>query len=96
MTEECGVWHPQEGVLMVILNLQSRQINRIGQLRQGVEVIENLNSLGCFKKYTIADMITGFGVAEAVRHFYSIYGGDVKAKKSDCSRLWKCRFSSYL
>jgi glutamate dehydrogenase/leucine dehydrogenase len=27
---------------------------------------------GCFQKY-IADMITGFGVAEAVRHFYSIW-----------------------
>jgi glutamate dehydrogenase/leucine dehydrogenase len=26
-----------------------------------------------FPKYTIADMITGFGVAEAVRHFYSIW-----------------------
>jgi hypothetical protein len=24
MTEECGVWHPQEGVLMVILNLQKQ------------------------------------------------------------------------
>jgi hypothetical protein len=29
------------------------------------------------RKYTIADMITGYGVAEAVRHYYTIYG-DVK------------------
>ena len=27
-------------------------------------------------------MITGFGVAEAVRHFYDIYGGNVKGKKA--------------
>jgi glutamate dehydrogenase/leucine dehydrogenase len=27
-------------------------------------------------------MITGYGVAEAVRHFYAIYGGDVKGKKA--------------
>ena len=27
-------------------------------------------------------MITGFGVAEAARHFYAIYGGDVKGKKA--------------
>ena len=27
-------------------------------------------------------MITGYGVAEAVRHFYSIYGGGVKGKKA--------------
>ena len=33
-------------------------------------------------KYTVADMITGYGVAEAVRHFYDIYGGDVKGKKA--------------
>jgi hypothetical protein len=30
------------------------------------------------RKYTIADMITGYGVAEAVRHYYETYGGDVK------------------
>jgi glutamate dehydrogenase/leucine dehydrogenase len=41
-------------------------------------------------------MITGFGVAEAVRHFYSIYGGDVKGKKAIVQGFWKCRFSSYL
>jgi hypothetical protein len=29
------------------------------------------------RKYTIADMITGYGVAEAVRH-YETYGGDVR------------------
>jgi glutamate dehydrogenase/leucine dehydrogenase len=33
------------------------------------------------RKYTIADM-TGYGVAEAVRHYYETYGGDVKGKKA--------------
>ena len=27
-------------------------------------------------------MITGFGVAEAVRHYYDIYGGSVKGKRA--------------
>jgi glutamate dehydrogenase/leucine dehydrogenase len=27
-------------------------------------------------------MITGYGVAEAVRHYYTIFGGDVKGKKA--------------
>jgi hypothetical protein len=27
-------------------------------------------------------MITGYGVAEAVRHYYETYGGDVKGKKA--------------
>ena len=34
------------------------------------------------KKYTVADMITGYGVAEAIKHFYGIYGGSVVGKKA--------------
>jgi glutamate dehydrogenase/leucine dehydrogenase len=85
MTEECGVWHPQEGVFNGHFKpTEADKINRIGQLRQGVvKVIENPQySPDVSRKYTIADMITGFGVAEAVRHFYSIYGGDIKGKKA--------------
>jgi glutamate dehydrogenase/leucine dehydrogenase len=85
MTEECGVWHPQEGVFNGHFKpTEADKINRIGQLRQGVvKVIENPHFSPNIKtKYTIADMITGFGVAQAVQHFYSIYGGDVKGKRA--------------
>ncbi|WP_339889277.1 Glu/Leu/Phe/Val dehydrogenase dimerization domain-containing protein [uncultured Flavobacterium sp.] len=85
MTEECGVWHPQEGVFNGHFKpTEADKINRIGQLRQGViKVIENPNfSPHVSRKYTIADMITGYGVAEAVRHYYDIYGGNVKGKKA--------------
>ena len=85
MTEECGVWHPQEGVFNGHFKpTEADKINRIGQLRQGVvKVIENPSfSPDVLKKYTVADMITGYGVAEAVRHYYNIYGGDVKGKKA--------------
>jgi glutamate dehydrogenase/leucine dehydrogenase len=85
MTEECGVWHPQEGVFNGHFKpTEADKINRIGQLRQGVvKVIENPKfSPDISKKYTVADMITGFGVAEAVRNYYSIYGGEVKGKKA--------------
>jgi len=85
MTEECGVWHPQEGVFNGHFKpTEADKINRIGQLRQGVvKVIENPSfSPDVARKYTVADMITGYGVAEAVRHFYNIYGGDVKGKKA--------------
>jgi hypothetical protein len=61
---------------------EADKINRIGQLRQGVvKVIENPKLSDVARKYTI-DMITGYGVAEAVRHYYTIYGGDVKGKKA--------------
>ncbi|CAM4133538.1 MULTISPECIES: Glu/Leu/Phe/Val dehydrogenase dimerization domain-containing protein [Flavobacterium] len=85
MTEDCGVWHPQEGVFNGHFKpTEADKINRIGQLRQGViKVIENPNfSPDVNRKYTVADMITGYGVAEAVRHYYDIYGGNVKGKKA--------------
>lgn len=85
MTEECGVWHPQEGVFNGHFKpTEADKINRIGQLRQGVvKVIENTTfSPDIHRKYTVADMITGYGVAQAVRHFYDIYGGSVVGKKA--------------
>jgi glutamate dehydrogenase/leucine dehydrogenase len=85
MTEDCGVWHPQEGVFNGHFSpTEADKINRIGQLRQGViKVIENpLFSPDVSKKYTVADMITGFGVAEAVKHYYDIYGGEIKGKRA--------------
>lgn len=33
-------------------------------------------------------MITGYGVAEAVKHYYDIYGGDLVGKKSYRAGIW--------
>ncbi|MFY7668186.1 MAG: amino acid dehydrogenase, partial [Crocinitomicaceae bacterium] len=84
ITEDCGVWHPQEGVFNGHFQpKESQKINRIGQLRQGVlKVIEDENySPSVDKKLVVADMITGFGVAESIRHYYSIWGGELQGKK---------------
>jgi glutamate dehydrogenase/leucine dehydrogenase len=83
-TEDCGVWHPQEGVFNGHFQpKESQKINRIGQLRQGVlKVIEDEGfSPNPDRKYVIADMITGYGVAESIRHYFNIWGGDLKGKK---------------
>ncbi|MDP5077868.1 MAG: amino acid dehydrogenase [Nonlabens sp.] len=85
ITEESGVWHPQEGVFNGHFSpTEADKINRIGQLRQGViKVLENPDySPDVTRKYTVADMITGYGVAVAVKHYYDIYGGDIKGKKA--------------
>ncbi|HZH69332.1 MAG TPA: Glu/Leu/Phe/Val dehydrogenase dimerization domain-containing protein [Flavobacteriaceae bacterium] len=85
ITENCGVWHPQEGVFDGHFQpSKADKINRIGQLRQGViKVLENENyTPDASRKYTVADMITGYGVAEAVRHYYSVYGGNVIGKRA--------------
>ena len=85
ITEESGVWHPQEGVFNGHFKpTEADKINRIGQLRQGViKVIENPEySPSVSRKYTVADMITGFGVAEAAKQYYNIYGGSIKGKRA--------------
>ena len=84
ITEDCGVWHPQEGVFNGHYQpREAQKINRIGQLRQGVlKAIEDEKySPDVNKKYVVADMITGYGVAESVKHYYNIYGGDLKDKR---------------
>jgi glutamate dehydrogenase/leucine dehydrogenase len=84
MTEDCGVWHPQEGVFNGHFQpREAQKINRIGQLRHGVlKVIEDNNlSPDVNRKYVVADMITGYGVAESVKHYYAVYGGELKGKR---------------
>ena len=85
ITENCGVWHPQEGIFNGHFKpTEAEKINRIGQLRQGViKVIEDETfSPDLNRKYTVADMLTGYGVAEAVKHYYNIYGGSIVGKRA--------------
>lgn len=84
ITEESGVWHPQEGVFEGHFRpTQADKINRIGQLRHGViKVIENPKySPDVSRKYTVADMITGYGVAIAAKHFYNLNDDSIKGKR---------------
>lgn len=85
ITESYGLWHPQEGVVNGhYLATEPQKIRIIGQLRQGVsKVLEDPNyTPNSDKKYKVADMITGFGVAEAVRHYYTIWGDNLKGKRA--------------
>lgn len=83
-TEDVGIWHPQEGVFNGHFKpTEPQKVNRIGQLRRGViKVIEDKTfTPDLSKKYTIADMCTGFGVAHAIKHYYNLWGGDLKNKR---------------
>jgi|TARA_B110000908_G_scaffold153194_2_gene189497 glutamate dehydrogenase/leucine dehydrogenase len=85
ITEDCGVWHPQEGIFNGHFKpTEADKINRIGQLRLGViKIIETkIFSPDLSRKYTVADMLTGYGVAEAVKHYYDIYGGFIEGKRA--------------
>ena len=84
ITEENGVWHPQEGVFTGHFKPdEAQKVRRIGNLRQGVsKIVEDSNISPDIKiKYRVADLITGYGVSESVRHFYNIYGGSIKGKR---------------
>lgn len=85
ITEGYGLWHPQEGIVNGHFNpTQPQKIHLLGRLRQGVsKIIEDREyAPSSEKKYTVADVITGFGVAEAVRHYYEIWGGNIQSKRA--------------
>lgn len=85
ITESYGLWHPQEGVISGHYQArENERIHQIGQLRYGVsKVLEDLAYTPDIKrKYKVADMITGYGVAEAIRHYYNIWGGELQGKKA--------------
>ncbi|WP_064441987.1 Glu/Leu/Phe/Val dehydrogenase dimerization domain-containing protein [Hoyosella altamirensis] len=84
ITESYGLWHPQEGVVNGHFAADDRErVQRVGQLRLGVaKVVEDARyTPDHSEKYTVADLITGWGVAESVRHYYRVYGGDVIGKR---------------
>lgn len=84
ITEDAGIWHPQEGVFTGHFRpTEPQKVNRIGQLRQGVvKIIEDEKFTPSLnKKYRVADMCTGFGVAEALRHYYNLWGGSIEGKR---------------
>ncbi len=85
MTENLGLWHPQEGIVTGHFNPNPAQkIHKIGQLRTGVsKKIEDLRfTPDLTKSYLVADLITGWGVAQSIEHYYSIWNKtNVKGKK---------------
>ncbi len=85
LTEYYGLWHPQEGVLMGHFKPnENEKIIKIGQLRKGVsKIIDNpLYTPTPGNQYLIADMITGFGVAQSVFHHYALRGKEVRGKRA--------------
>lgn len=81
--ERYGVFHPQEGVLCGhFLPSETGKIDRIGQLRRGVSLPVKGSSLTPVAgQFTVADLITGYGVAESVRHYYDLWSGTIEGKR---------------
>ena len=84
ITESHGLWHPQEGIVNGhFLSSESERIQKVGQLRQGVaKVVDDPRyTPEPTRKYLVADLITGWGVAESVLHYYRLYGGSAAGKR---------------
>lgn len=85
ITERHGLWHPQEGVVNGHFEPSaSARIQKVGQLRLGVaKIVEDARyTPDPARKYAVADLVTGWGVAEAVRHYYDLYGGRLEGKRA--------------
>ncbi|MFN2422142.1 MAG: Glu/Leu/Phe/Val dehydrogenase dimerization domain-containing protein [Cryomorphaceae bacterium] len=85
ITEDYGLWHPQEGVVNGHFRpRENEKIHQIGQLRFGVsKVVEDSRySPEPANKYVIADMITGYGVAMSILHYYTLSGKSYAGKRA--------------
>ncbi|HRF81923.1 MAG TPA: Glu/Leu/Phe/Val dehydrogenase dimerization domain-containing protein, partial [Flavobacteriales bacterium] len=71
ITERYGLLHPQEGVVNGhIGTAEAVKHTAIAQLRTGVsKVVQDTAFVPKADQYAVADMITGWGVAESVRHY---------------------------
>jgi glutamate dehydrogenase/leucine dehydrogenase len=78
ITEELGLWHPQEGIVNGHFGnstTRGQKVKILGQLRYGCsKIVEDGRYVpDSPQKYAVADMITGYGVAESVRHYYDVF-----------------------
>ena len=79
-----GILFPLEGIVNGHFKLTGEEKNKIiSQLSTGVPL--NVTSSKLLpkgsKKYSVGDLITGYGVCESVVHFYNIYGGELNNKR---------------
>ena len=79
-----GILFPLEGIVNGHYNKDKNgKMKIIHQLSQGVPLIVTDSKLtpDHKHKYSVGDLITGYGVSEAILHYYNIWGGDISGKK---------------
>ena len=79
-----GILFPLEGIVNGHFKLSGEEKNKIiNQLSTGVPLNVTSSKLlpNGSKKYSVGDLITGYGVCESVVHFYKIFGGELKNKR---------------
>jgi glutamate dehydrogenase/leucine dehydrogenase len=84
MTQALGLAHPQEGVFNGHYSPQPEKREKgIHNLRKGVLLpVESSELSPAPGRYTVADLITGFGVAESLRHYSELYGQPIAGQRA--------------
>jgi glutamate dehydrogenase/leucine dehydrogenase len=85
ITGELGILHPQEGVVCGYYGRNNPHFNdQIENLKKGVLLpVQNLQFRPEGNQIiTVADLITGYGVAESVKHFGALYGMLLQEKRA--------------
>jgi glutamate dehydrogenase/leucine dehydrogenase len=85
ITKSFGLAHPQEGVVNGFFNIERGQNQKkIERLQYGVSkiVTDKKYTPSGIATYKVADLITGYGVVEAIKHFYAIWGGNIEGKRA--------------
>ena len=82
ITERYGLLHPQEGVVTGHFGLdEAGKARVIARLRKGVSMpVQNPDFTPAPGKYAVADLITGWGVAQSAIHFYRLRGESIHGK----------------
>lgn len=91
ITQNLGLWHPQQGIVQGhFKSNEGERIAILGQLRQGVsKIVEDPSyTPSVIKKYAVADLITGYGVAESVVHYYDLYQESTVSGKKVIVQGW--------
>jgi len=91
ITEKLGLWHPQEGIVNGhFQSTAGEKVNIIGQLRYGcAKIVENPHYVpeGPYK-YAVADLITGYGVSESIKHYYDLFRNETLKDKKVIVQGW--------
>ncbi len=85
ITAKLGLHHPQEGTAVGHFKASPEKTDKmISLLQRGVKKrIEDTNfSPDTSRNITVADMITGYGVAKSVEHFYTLHGKSIEGKRA--------------
>lgn len=84
ITSSLGLQHPQEGIVNGHFRVDaSEKEKKVQQLRDGVSKVIQDPQLtpSPEKELTVADLITGYGVAHAAKHHYELQGDGLQDKR---------------